>query len=313
MKKVDLLYYFNLAQSLGALRRVLFTDQLKAGTVYQLLKELRTHLEQFSSKAEGFNTCRHTVKAVLTEAERLMREEFRNKEGIFQFDLVVEPWRLLDLSKALDAFQAVFTAESTDQEIYSVEQVSIYKMDALASKSSDRFPEEYKHVIPDAALLEFDNAGKCLAFNLPTASGFHALRGVELCILAYLERREVNVDKLKTWHQYCQAIEKLEGLGVHPYKPSLKVAAMVSRMKDLDRNPLMHPQDTLDIGGADQLFNLSSITVIELAKDDLQLEKALKSVSKPFPPKPTKQLAAPSRTHTADKPPSRLTETPTHD
>jgi hypothetical protein len=42
---------------------------------------------------------------------------------------------------------------------------------------------------------------------------------------------------------------------------------MIDRMRELDRNPLMHPSDTLDEMAADSLFKLGVITITELAKD----------------------------------------------
>jgi hypothetical protein len=84
-----------------------------------------------------------------------------------------------------------------------------------------------------------------------------------------------NVEKLKSWYEYLNQIEKLVKELPEPKKPSAKVAPMIQRMKDLDRNPLMHPRDTLDIAGADQLFNLAAITTVELAKDDAALSMAL--------------------------------------
>jgi hypothetical protein len=86
-----------------------------------------------------------------------------------------------------------------------------------------------------------DSAGKCLAFDLPTACGFHAVRGVELMILKYLKAFGTETRDLKTWFDYVKAVSEAEADG---RKPSKKVAQMLDRMRDLDRNPLMHPRDT---------------------------------------------------------------------
>ncbi len=62
--------------------------------------------------------------------------------------------------------------------------------------------------------------------------------------------------KLKNWYAYVTAAKKLiDRHGCSKIKPSAKVAAMLDRMRDLDRNPLyaIHG-DTLDTNGADQLF-----------------------------------------------------------
>ena len=42
---------------------------------------------------------------------------------------------------------------------------------------------------------------------------------------------------------------------------------MLDRMRQLDRNPLMHPRDRLDEMGADTLFSIGLATITEMAKD----------------------------------------------
>jgi hypothetical protein len=121
-------------------------------------------------------------------------------------------------------------------------------------------------------MSEFDSAGKCLAFDLATACGFHSLRAVELMILRYLRAFDAKTDNLKTWFDYVKAVEEAECEG---RKPSRKVAQMLDRMRDLDRNPLMHPRDTLDVTQADMLFSLAAITVVEMARDMRQRENEL--------------------------------------
>lgn len=279
MKRVDLLAYFQLAQAVGNAKRTFGASvSTKAGNIYFSGNSLVTPLNTFIASSDGFRTCKNVAKSLLSAIERFNRKHVHNKQGDFEFeklDADLPPWQWSDLSREVDAFIAVFTAECRDLEMYSVGQIGIYNMNALVSMGSDRFPEEYKSLMPIESLTEFDSAGRCLAFNLPTACGFHSIRGLELCLLSYLAKRIAKVDKLKSWNEYLKTIEKLSDELPAPKKPSPKIAPMIQRMKDLDRNPLMHPRDTLDIAGADQLFNLASITAVELAKDDAGLANAL--------------------------------------
>jgi hypothetical protein len=69
---------------------------------------------------------------------------------------------------------------------------------------------------------------------------------------------------------------------------------MLDRMRELDRNPLMHPSDTLDEVGADSLFKLGIVTITELAKDmrDMANQPELKLVTSDAEQEQPKQLAA---------------------
>lgn len=73
--------------------------------------------------------------------------------------------------------------------------------------------------------------------------------------------------KKRTWNDYIKALTRLTEMPKTGAKPAPKVAAMLDRMRELERNPLMHPRDTLDAVQADMLFKLCAITVVEIAKD----------------------------------------------
>ena len=278
MKRVDLLHYFQLAQALANAKRMLSATSTKVGNIYFGALPLVEPLKNFIASNDGFSATKHVAASLLTAIESFERIHLNDAEGNLNYEKLdsdLASWQWSTLQTEVDGFHAVFTAECQNLEMYSVGQIGIYNMNSLVSKGSERFPAEYRAFIPSEAMVEFDHAGRCLAFNLPTACGFHSIRGLELCILAYLAKRTSNVEKLKSWNDYFNLIEKLTNdlSGLH--KPSAKIGPMIQRMKDLERNPLMHPRDTLDIAGADQLFNLASITAIELAKDDLALHAAL--------------------------------------
>jgi hypothetical protein len=285
VKRVNLLEYFELAQAVGAAKRLFSTSaSTKAGNIYFGASVLVRPMTTFQTLNDGFTATKHVAHSLVNAIERFNAENIHNAQGVFEFeklDVDISPWQWSSLTRELDAFIAVFTAECRDLEMYSVGQIGIYNMNSLVSKGSERFDPEHKQHMPPEAMAEFDNAGRCLAFNLPTACGFHSIRGLELCLLAYIGKRSAKAEKMKSWNDYHNEIEKLGKELSKPQKPSAKIAPMIQRMKELDRNPLMHPRDNLDISGADQLFNLAAITAVELAKDDIALAAAKAALPAP--------------------------------
>jgi len=183
------------------------------------------------------------------------------------FEKEFPSWNFNNISGKLSAFKSVFEAECRDVDVYSVGQIGIYRTSKLVSDGAGVIPDDICALIPSEALSEFNNAGKCLAFDLPTACGFHSLRGLELVMGEYLSTFGLDPKKMKSWNDYIKAAEKLISSDGSGDKPSAKVAAMLDRMRELERNPLMHPRDTLDAIGANMLFNLSAITVVEMVRD----------------------------------------------
>jgi len=233
-------------------------------------------LDSFVQNDSGFSTCKRAASELLGAITEWNNQNvYINGEfSAEKFEEDLANWQWSHITRKIDAFRSVFEAECHDIDIYSVGQIAIYKTQALVSEGSSIIPEEYRRDVSEAALSEFNNAGKCLAFDLPTACGFHALRGLELVMDDYLNGFGVNTEKLKNWYAYIEATKELINDEKAVNKPSQKVAAMLDRMRDLDRNPLMHPRDTLDTNGADQLFKLAAITVGEMVRDLKRLKQA---------------------------------------
>lgn len=268
MKRVNLLDYFELAESLQATKRSLSPESAKAGVIFFALMGLPQKLDVFVQDDNGFSTCKRVASELLQSVNAWVAENaMPNGEYSAElFDKELPSWSWSHITRRIDTFRSVFEAECHDVDVYSVGQIAIYKTRDLVANASHKIPAEFREGMPQEALTEFDNAGRCLAFDLPTACGFHALRGTELVMDGYLKAFGVT-RKLVSWNEYIKAAEELANKDGSGPKPSKKVTAMLDRMKSLDRNPLMHPRDELDNAGADQLFSLATITVAEMIRD----------------------------------------------
>ena len=69
-------------------------------------------------------------------------------------------------------------------------------------------------------------------------------------------------------------IEKLEKIKDGKAVPSAKVLRTLREIKDLDRNPLAHPECTLDMIEAKALFDLSGIAIHAMFRDLNRVSKA---------------------------------------
>lgn len=288
LKRVNIIEYLDLSEKLGRARQATTIREggIKAGFVYFSIVALVSDLQSFIDDDNGFNTSKHAAKELLWELNQFIDHHIMDDSSPPQIDTKkldgnLHSWEYSSISTRIDAFKNVLSAECKEVEIYVVGQISIYKTSSLVSAGSQRIPSELAHLVPAEALTEFDSAGRCLAFDLPTACGFHALRGVEIMILKYLSNFGASNENLRTWNEYVQAVLSLINVKNGPV-PSKKVAAMLDRMRELDRNPLMHPQDTLDTTTADMLFSLSVITIVEMARDLKQLKNA--ASTDPTPP-----------------------------
>lgn len=269
MKRVNLLEYFELAEALHTARRSLSADMVKGGTIWITTFTLVPKLKSFVADDNGFSTSKRVANDLSDIITSWTNEHVTSSEGWSseKLDQEFNSWEFNAISGKIDAFKSVFAAECGEVDVYSVGQVGIYRTSSLVSEGSAILPAEVRSAIPEHACKEFDDAGRCLAFDLPTACGFHALRALELVMDTYLKAFGVSTASMKSWNDYISAAKKLAEDDQADHRPSKKVAAMLDRMRELDRNPLMHPRDTLDDVSANMLFNLSAITICEIHKD----------------------------------------------
>ena len=91
------------------------------------------------------------------------------------------------------------------------------------------------------AIPDLREAGKCLAFELPNATAFHLHRANESVLRRYFEvsAKGITAPKTRNMGDYLKLLDEVDGA-------DKKVIASLRDLKDLHRNPLAHPEDSLE-------------------------------------------------------------------
>jgi hypothetical protein len=101
--------------------------------------------------------------------------------------------------------------------------------------------------LPDIARIDFQEAGRCIAFERSTASSFHLLRGTE-SVLRQFYLHTVRQGRLRetqrTWGSIVQQMRSRR----HP--PSLTLLDNLDNIRRNYRNPTQHPELVYDVQGA---------------------------------------------------------------
>jgi hypothetical protein len=168
------------------------------------------------------------------------------------------------LTSELQNFEAVFRAEMQNASTYWVPKRSTHSTRDLVDAFDRTFLPELHGTIGEMALQEYRNAGRCFAFGLWTAAGYHSCRAVEAVLRPYYCTFTRKEDKEgKTWHAL---IEDLEKVASDP-KPIDKTLFYLRQLKDNERNPLMHVRVVLDEQDADLLLSSSKIVIVHMARE----------------------------------------------
>jgi hypothetical protein len=189
----------------------------------------------------------------------------------------IPAWHWQWMCQALERFETVFQEDMREAAAYVVPKRGIYSIPSLVDNADATFPAEVIGFIPNKAKTDFRAAGRCLAFNLLTASGYHVGRAVEGMLEAYYQFfcGKGPADTLNGWRDYIIALEKVRASKAFPEDHlSEKTLKELDQMREDYRNPLAHPRVVLDESDARVLFSNGESVIICMAGE---LRKAVEA------------------------------------
>jgi hypothetical protein len=114
--------------------------------------------------------------------------------------------------------------------------------------------------LPDVARYDFGEAGRCIAFEAPTAAAFHLMRGTE-DVLKYFYCSIVKRDRVDLmWGPIVANLRKRRN------PPPAILLNNLDNLRTGFRNPTQHPEKIYDIEEVQDLFALSADAVNRMIK-----------------------------------------------
>lgn len=178
----------------------------------------------------------------------------------------IEVWELNSITAKLAQLESVMSLELQRDQTYLVSQIGGYSMPLLVTKAEVNILEDALAVIDEHAKKDFREAGKCLAFEVWTAAGFHAMRATEHVLRQYYKEFTGKDAGHIEWATCVQELKKA--------KANPKVVQVLDQIRDLHRNPLMHPEDFLSMKEAISLFDIAKSAIGSLAEEIAKLRAA---------------------------------------
>jgi hypothetical protein len=147
--------------------------------------------------------------------------------------------RAIIIKSVFEMFEPTLSSEFAKLHTYYIPSVGIFPTDALLNQPEKMFSES-ANLIPDETLIEIKEVGKCLAFSLPTAAGFHLMRSVESMLRHYYEVLSKGASRPARGATgiYFDAILQLPGV-------DKELHAALKQIKTLYRDPIAHPEVVL--------------------------------------------------------------------
>ena len=165
------------------------------------------------------------------------------------------------IASAITELSTVLEAECRTLDTYAVSQKGAYSTPLLIDHAEILIPESTREKLGGVAIDDIRQAGRCLAFDLPTAAGFHLFRAVESVmhvLYDQVKRRLQKHNKPKTWFSY---VEKLKEAQV-----TSSVTDLLNSIRGHYRNPVAHPDVTLTSDDAIVLLPLGVMAIQKMVE-----------------------------------------------
>jgi hypothetical protein len=180
-------------------------------------------------------------------------------------------WRnfLFDLWRAVNKLETLLAQDFATQATFSAPRRSIYDTEYLVNSADQAIPQALAPALSQMAATDLVNAGRCLAFGLYTAAGFHVCRAVEGVLEDYYRNFCGKTSTLKSWNDYIEALRKVAAANdVKPeLKPQPETIAYLDAIRKYNRNEIAHPRVVLDEAEAITVFDLGKAVMCAMARE----------------------------------------------
>lgn len=254
--RISLPWVVEVVRAIDALSVV--TSDVRYGDVWGAIYNARTQLEALFTQSfysSSLRSSREPADALFQTLTNLLNAQ--NPTSISQF----QAW---DVASSRQRFLTVFLAELATLPAYFVLQKEPYDTNVLLASGETLFPGELASKVPEA-VYDAKEAARALAFDLGTACGFHTFRVLESVVRRYLGAlgAETGDPKQRNLGAFIGALEKAGADAV--------ILAALRQLKDLHRNPLVHPEVAI--------LSEEAISIIGMVRS--VVASMLKSISPP--------------------------------
>lgn len=272
VERINQYEFYELARKLGAIYEIPGNESADPQRVFWASWAAQTNATGLlNGKPTELGLSRGKAAALLEAVNGLIQRHFTSYDeaGAPQWKFPVEgaepiaAWEWNNVRVALANFEMIFAEEMREAATYRVPSRGIYNTRKLVDDADCAFPAEIVSRVPEKTKGEWKAAGRCLAFGMFTACGFHVARAVEGMIEPY---HAFYCPKAKardrSWGHYIEDLEQATGT-----IPSARTLMELRQLKDDWRNPLMHPRVSLAEADARGVFNNGETLIMMMAQD----------------------------------------------
>jgi hypothetical protein len=247
MQRISLSWFADLGPVLGKLANPVGSSEITLFDLYEAERYLLP-LASEQNYPLDIRASRPVINQLLTLIGSIINEADKDKQT------QILGWNRYNIWDLATRIRELLRGELAVQPVYHIWPKRAYNIEVLIAEGERLFSEAVRKELNDEERFNIREAGKCLVFEVPTAAAFHIFRCAESLLRRYYEVvvGTLPKKKMRNWALY---INQLRKCGADPI-----VVTILEQIKDLHRNPVIHPETKLQTDEA-----LSLIGIIDSA------------------------------------------------
>jgi hypothetical protein len=272
VQRMNLAWFCQMGAALQQLANPLGGFPHKREELFPATLNVRSYLELLlrNANTESFPLSIRTSYAKIQEFANLI-DQFLSEDTSKLDDHQLQHYAIQIWQKATEV-ETILHAELAIQPTYLLFRKRAFDIETLLADGTRLFSDLCRSNFTDDEKYDINQATKCLVFEVPTAAAFHILRATESVIRRYYEKVVGNLPKIKSrnWGTYLVMLRRC--------RADHRVLAVLEEMKDLYRNPIIHPESRMEMDEALSLIGIAetaiSAMIADLLKRALAAQKA---------------------------------------
>jgi len=171
-------------------------------------------------------------------------------------------WDMFQLKHALQNFDLNFREELAAAPVFFLTRKSGYDTDVLLCEAELLLSDRVQAALSTESKADIREAGRCIALRIPTAAVFHILRVTERFLRMYyaVVTRNQPAPKSRDWGAYLRVLKTCPDM-------DMDIWTDLDRIRDKYRNPIIHPEDTVEFDDVLPLFDRAKSVIHSIVLD----------------------------------------------
>ncbi|MGO4388869.1 hypothetical protein AB4Y85_15170 [Microvirga sp. 2YAF29] len=247
MQQIDLGWFTRLGVALDALKAEKLDDPSSA---VEILTHARFHLWWLVEE-------RQQLPIQLDTSRPIIIHLFQEIHRILELDADARLKAILDAKERIyetaTRLSTILQQELTVLPVFYLLPKRAYSVRMFVMDGTRHFSEDVRNALIDEERYDLQQATRCLALEAPTAAAFHLFRAIEGVLRRYYKLVVAGKEPKKTarnWNSYLTLMQKYGS-------PDPKIIYVIDQIRQLFRNPIIHPEAQLTLDQALSLLGLA--------------------------------------------------------